>query len=75
MPKGLCFRARLSANVVIIKKMIFFILIQMTLIFTNDFALKYILIVLKVHVFGTQKFRNVILLCLHVFRNKDVKLG
>ena len=46
----------------------------MTLIFTNDLALKYIL-VLKVHVFGTQKFRNVILLCLHVFRNKDVKLG
>lgn len=74
MPKGLCLRARLSANVVIIKKMIFFILIQMTLIFTNDFALKYIF-VLKVHVFGTQKFRNVILLCLHVFRNKDVKLG
>ena len=46
----------------------------MTLIFTNGFALKYIF-VLKVHVFGTQKFRNVILLCLHVFRNKDVKLG
>ena len=75
MPKGLCFRARLSANVVIIKKMIFsFYSHSNDLIFTNDFALKYIF-VLKVHVFGTQKFRNVILLCLHVFRNKDVKLG
>lgn len=57
LPKGLCFRARLSANVVIIKKMIFFILIQMTLIFTNDFALKYIF-VLKVHVFWNSEIQK-----------------
>ena len=74
MPKGLCFRARLSANVVIIKKMIFFYSHSNDTHFYNDFALKYIF-VLKVLVFGTQKFRNVILLCLHVFRNKDVNLG